>query len=351
MSDYETTQRKHNVVVGLFVILGLCALVWLIFKFGDMPGFVTKLDSFEVFVQFPTATGVQKDTPVRFCGYQIGRVTSVMAPEIREDMVDGLEYYQTVVVLSIDKRYVTIPSNIEVKLMTRGLGSSYIELKQSPGLLPVAKDPNRPETKYLVDKIWLQGSTGMTSEFFPEESQKKLDGLIEGLGNLIANANEIMGDEKSRDNVKQTLANLAKSTKQAADTLEEFEMLAAAGTVTLEKTDKKVEEIVAAFVNTSEEVNKFTTVGTATLKNVDDKSEKLITAMVVTSEQLSQTMKELQLVLMKVNSGGGSAARLLNDGDFYENLLENTEQLKLLLGEMKSFVAEWRDKKIEVKLF
>jgi len=64
VSDYETSQRKHNLVVGLFVILGICAFVWLILKFGDLPGIVTKLDSFEVFVQFPTAPGVQKDTPV-----------------------------------------------------------------------------------------------------------------------------------------------------------------------------------------------------------------------------------------------------------------------------------------------
>jgi len=71
VSDYETSQRRYNIVVGLFVILGVCAFVWLIFKFGDLPGIVTKLDSFEVFVQFPTAPGVQKDTPVRFCGYQI----------------------------------------------------------------------------------------------------------------------------------------------------------------------------------------------------------------------------------------------------------------------------------------
>jgi len=337
--------------VGFFVLIGVCALVWLIFKFGDLPGFVTKLDSFEVFVQFPTATGIQRDTPVRFCGYQIGRVTNVMAPEIREDMINGLEYYQTVVILSVDKRYVTIPSNIEVKLMTRGLGSSYIELKQSPGLPVVPLDPNRPETKYLVDKIWLQGSTGMTSEFFPEESQKKLDDLIEGLRDLIANANDIMGDDKSRENVKKTLANLASATKQAADTLEEFEKLAAAGTVTLKKADVKVDEITTAFVDTSEEVRKFTTAGTATLKSVDDKSEKLITGMVATSEQLSKTMKELQLVLEKINNGEGSAARLLNDGRFYENLLENTDQLKMLLEEMKDFVDKWKDKKIEVKLF
>jgi phospholipid/cholesterol/gamma-HCH transport system substrate-binding protein len=351
VSDYETTQKKHNIVVGLFVILGLCALVWLIFKFGDMPGIVTKLDSFEVFIQFPTATGVQRDTPVRFCGYQIGRVTNVMAPEIREDMVNGLEYYQTVVVLSIDKRYVTIPSNIEVKLMTRGLGSSYIELKQSPEKPVVPLDPNRPDTKYLVDKIWLQGSSGMTSEFFPEESQKKLDSLIEGLGALIANANDIMGDDSSKENVKKTLSHLAKATEQAKDTLEEFEKLAAAGTITLEKTNAKVEEVVTTVVDTSEEIQKFTVAGTSALKSIDDRTEKLITAMVDTSENLSRAMVELRLILEKVNNGQGSAARLLNDGNFYENLLENTDQLKLLLEEMKSFVAEWRDKKIEVKLF
>jgi ABC-type transporter Mla subunit MlaD len=351
VSDYETKQRRHNVVVGLFVLLGMCALVWLIFKFGDLPGIVTKLDSFEVFVQFPTATGVQKDTPVRFCGYQIGRVTSVMAPEIRKDMVDGQEYYQTVVVLSVDKRYVTIPSNIEVKLMTRGLGSSYIELKQSPGKSVVPLDPNRPETKYLVDKIWLQGSTGMTSEFFPEESQQKLDGLIEGLGKLIANANDIMGDDDSKENIKKTLANLAKASEQARETMEEFEKLAAEGTVALEKADVKADQVITAFVDTSEEIRKFTAAGTSTLKSVDNRTEKLVVALIDTSENLSSAMVELRLILEKVNNGQGSAARLLNDGSFYEELLENTNQLKLLLEEMKVFVAEWRDKKIEVKLF
>jgi phospholipid/cholesterol/gamma-HCH transport system substrate-binding protein len=202
-----------------------------------------------------------------------------------------------------------------------------------------------------VDKIWLQGSAGMTSEFFPEESQKKLDGLIEGLGDLIANANDIMGDDDSKENVKRTLANLANASKQAKDTLEEFERLAAAGTVTLEKADVKVDEIVTAFVDTSEEVRKFTAAGTSTLNSVDDRSEKLITALIDTSENLSGAMVELRLILEKVNTGQGSAARLINDGSFYEDLLENTGQLKLLLEEMKAFVAEWRDKKIEVKLF
>ena len=304
--------------MGIFVIVGLCALVWLIFKFGDLPTAVTKVGSIEVFVQFPTAPGVQRDTPVRFCGFQIGRVTAVTAPEIREDMATGLEYYQTVVVLAIDKRYVNIPSNIEVKLMTRGLGSSYIELKQHPGEPATPLDPNRPETKFLVDKIWLQGSTGTTSEFFPEESQKKLDELVENLKTLLTNANDIIGGRENKENIKKTLANLAEASQQARQTIEEFQKFAVAGTSTLENADAKAEKIVAAVVDTSEELSKVTS--------------------------------KLRLILEKIDSGQGTAARLINDGRFYENLLENTQQMQVLLEEFKSFIAQARDKGVPIKL-
>jgi len=305
-------------IVGVFVVVGICALVWLIFKFGDLPTAVTKMGSFEVFVQFPTAPGVQQDTPVRFCGYQIGRVTKVMSPEIRRDMVSGLEYYQTVVILSIDEKYVNIPSNIEVKLMTRGLGSSYIELKQHPGIHSVPLDPNRPETIFLVDKIWLQGSTGMTSEFFPEESQKKLVELVESLRVLSGHANDIISNPDNKENLQKILANLTEASEQAKGTMEEF--------------------------------RKFAIAGTTTLKNADAKAEELIVAMVDTSEEISKASGQLRLILEKINSGQGSAARLINDGRFYENLLENAQQIQLLLEELKSFVTQARDKGVPIKL-
>jgi len=325
VSDYETTQRRRNMIVGVFVIIGICALVWLIFKFGDLPSAVTKMGSFEVFVQFPTAPGVQTDTPVRFCGYQIGRVTKVMSPEVRRDMVSGLEYYQTVVVLSIDKKYVNIPSNIEVKLMTRGLGSSYIDLKQHPDKPEVPLDPNRPETIFLVDKIWLQGSTGMTSEFFPEESQKKLDEVAEGLRTFISNANDIIGLPSNKENLQKMLANLADASQQATETMQQAKQ-------------------------TIEEFRKFAAAGTTTLTNADAKAEELVVAMVDTSEEIGKAAAGLRQILEKVNNGQGSAAKLINDGRFYERLLENTQQLQLLLEEVKSFVTTARDKGVPIKL-
>jgi ABC-type transporter Mla subunit MlaD len=300
VSDYETAQRKRNIIVGVFVVVAICAIVWLIFMFNDFPTVVSELRSFQVFVQFPTAPGVLKDTLVRFCGYPIGSVTKVMPPQIRKDLNTGLEYHQTMVILSINKKYVNIPSNVEVKLMTRGLGSSYIELSVDPALPLTPRDTNRPETRFLVDKMLLQGSTGMTSEFFPQESQKKLDELANGLITLINNANDILGDKENKENIKTTLANLSDASKRATQTLDELQKFLAAG------------------VNTSEEASK--------------------------------TAVELRLILEKVNNGQGTAAKFINDGRLYENLLENTQQLEVLIQDLKGLVAEYRKKGIKVQL-
>ena len=288
MSDYESIQKKRNLIVGAFVVAAVCALFWMVFKFGDLPVVVSEWKSFRIKIQFPMAPGVQQNTPVRFCGYQVGRVTEVRPPVILKDLKTGRYYHQTMVIAHIDRRYNDIPADVDVKLMTRGLGSSYIELR-----IP-SVDVLEPPKEVLVDGSALQGSTGMTSEFFPEESQKKLDELVTGLNGLIGNANDILGDRENKQNVKTALANLSETTKQAMLTLKEFE------------------EFSSAWVRTSEE--------------------------------LSRTTGEVQLILEKINKGEGTAGRLLNDGELYENLLENTRQLQVLLEELKTFFAKVNEK-------
>ena len=41
---------------------------------------------------------------------------------------------------------------------------------------------------------------------------------------------------------------------------------------------------------------------------------------------------------------------LVNDGRLYESLLDNTEQLEILIQDLKEFAAEYRAKGIKVKL-
>ena len=294
MSDYEATQRRRNFVVGMFVFTAITALVGLIWQFGDLPASISRIGSFEVFVQFPKAPGVQTDTPVRFCGYQIGRVTGINPPKVMVDKKTHLKYHQTVVVMSIDDKFANIPSNVEVKLMSRGLGSSYIELMVIPGLPLAPLDPNQPGTKYLIDQMTLQGSTGITSEFFPEESQKKLEELAGSLVTLVGNINDVLGDSTNKENIKKSLANLTEASGQATLTLRGFEEFSAAS--------------------------------------------------VEMSVELSRTISQLRVVLEKINEGEGTAGRLINDGKLYENLLENTEQLQILLEDLLPVIEKLKEK-------
>jgi len=347
VSDYETSQRRRNIVVGFFVIIGMGALVWLIFKFGDLPTVVSGIGSFEVYVQFPTAPGVQKDTPVRFCGYQIGRVTAVMAPEPKTDLNTRQEYHQTVAVLSIDKKYANIPSNAEVKLMTRGLGSSYIELKIDPDKLPAPpRDPNLPESCFLLDEMLLQGSAGITSEFFPAESQKKLDDLISSIIAVTGNANDILSNPDNKANLSALLANLSDASGQAGDRLAE-------GKETLKRVNITLDSMTSAIADarsTFEDYRKLATKGTDAIDGFNDRSERLVMALVVTSEHLGESAAQLRLLLQKVNEGKGSAGRFVTDGKLYEKLLENSDQLKVTLQEIKEFVEQAKEKGLHIKL-
>jgi phospholipid/cholesterol/gamma-HCH transport system substrate-binding protein len=305
VSGYERIEKFQNIAVGIFVIVGVIALGWLIFKFNDLPITMSKINSYEVAVQFASAPGVQKDTPIRFCGYQIGRVTDVKPPEIRDELKDGQKtgrrFHQSLVILNIDKQYKNIPSNVKVKLMTRGLGSSYIELVYEPNKPLMPLDANRPEeSKYLADGILLQGQVGTSSEFFPEESQKKLDELIGSLITMMNNTNEIIGDPNNRQNVKTSLANLSQATAEATKTLKQLEVFLASANQT--------------------------------------------------SEELSKMVAAAGLILDKVNSGQGTAGRIVNDARFYESLLENSRQLKTLLDDMQQLVKNMKEKGVKVSL-
>lgn len=305
--DYDSIQNKRNFIVGVFVLVAITALVWLIFKFGQMPVIVSRIGSYEVIAQFASAPGVQENTPVKFCGYQIGRVTSIAAPEKLTDRSNGLEYYQVRVFMRIDNRYNTIPSNAKLKLMKRGLGSSYLEIEVDPRKELVAVDPDKPETKFLMDGMIVQGTEGSTSEFLSESTQKKLEELVDGIGRLVANLNDITGDQQNKDNLRATLANLKDATAQATETLKDIEKFSEAGT-----------------------------------KTADQMTESLA--------KLTGSISELELILHKVNEGKGTAGRLINDATLYESLVESGKELDSLIVELRLFIAKAKESGVPLKL-
>lgn len=305
MTDYASMQRRRNMIVGGFVLVALCAFFWMLMMFGDLPIAVSKIRSFEIMISFPSAPGIQRDTPVQYCGYQIGRVLNVSPPILVKDPNGVPIRHQVKVTCLIEQRYEDIPWNVEIKLMRRGLGSSYIEFNWNPHIRLVPKYPGNPRSVYLMDQMVLSGTTGMSSEFFPPEVQKKLEDLVDSISALANNTNEVIGDETNKANIKKTLAYITEATAQLKETLQS--------------------------------IQGFSDTGSDQLIRIADK--------------LDQTISDLNQILAQINQGKGTAGELLTDDRLYQNLVDSSLELQLALEQIKKWAAEARDKGVKLKMW
>jgi phospholipid/cholesterol/gamma-HCH transport system substrate-binding protein len=105
--------------VGLFVIAGIAALLFLALKVGSMNA-VNSSDGYEVVARFDNIGGLKPRAPVKSAGVVVGRVT-----DVRFDNVN----YEAAVTLRLDKRY-AFPKDSSASIMTSGLlGEQYIGLE------------------------------------------------------------------------------------------------------------------------------------------------------------------------------------------------------------------------------
>jgi phospholipid/cholesterol/gamma-HCH transport system substrate-binding protein len=303
MTDYNTLQKRRSYIVGIFVLTAFLAFLWMLGRFRDMPLFISQANSFHVMAKFTDASGAQPETPVQFCGYQIGRVILVNPPTYVEDPKTGKSWHEVHVTMAIDKKYRNIPSNVKVTLMKRGLGSSYIDLRADTDTASTPLIADRPETRFLCNDLVINGSMGLGSEFLPPEVQKKLENLLDSITTLTLNVNQIFGDEQNKTNIKKTLDQVATAIEQTRQALQS--------------------------------VQKFSDIG----------SEKITQI----TEDLDAATKEFHQILAKINSGEGSAGKFINDGRLYENLLDSSAELKMAMEQIKKWAADAREKGIRIK--
>ena len=169
------SENKRNVMVAIFVLGGLSALGWLIFKFGDLPAWLSSYAHKEVTIHFSQAPGVRENTDVLFRGYAVGRVVSILPPALLDDLGDSeRQYYQVLVIVALEPDF-SIPANVSPKVYPRGLGSSYIELTLD----------GAPSERLLKSGDRIKGGLSEASGFISESTQKKLDTLLASLSDLI----------------------------------------------------------------------------------------------------------------------------------------------------------------------
>jgi len=112
------TRKTLEVWVGVFVAIGLGALLFLALKVGNLASF-SAAETYLIKANFDNIGGLKKRAPVKSAGVVVGRV---------EDIVFDPETYEAAVAFSIDKRY-GFPQDTSAEILTAGLlGEQYIGL-------------------------------------------------------------------------------------------------------------------------------------------------------------------------------------------------------------------------------
>ena len=111
-------RKALDLWVGVFVAIGLGALLFLALKVGNLASFTTA-ETYLVKANFDNIGGLKKRAPVKSAGVVVGHV---------QDIVFDTEMYEATVAFSIDKRY-EFPKDTSAKILTAGLlGEQYVGL-------------------------------------------------------------------------------------------------------------------------------------------------------------------------------------------------------------------------------
>lgn len=115
------TRDKTDFWVGLFVLLGAIALVFLALRAGNMSSF-SFAPTYQVHAHFDNLGGLKVRAPVKSSGVVVGRVSGISFDN---------ERFQAVVSMDLESKY-EFPTDSSVSILTSGLlGEQYIGI--TPG--------------------------------------------------------------------------------------------------------------------------------------------------------------------------------------------------------------------------
>lgn len=113
------TKRSIEVMVGLFVLAGMVALLFLALKAANLGNFTTG-STYTVTARFDNIGGLKPRAPVKSAGVTVGRVSNISLDR---------ESFQGLVALDIEQRF-QFPKDTSAKILTAGLlGDQYVGLE------------------------------------------------------------------------------------------------------------------------------------------------------------------------------------------------------------------------------
>ncbi len=340
-------ETRRNVIVGIFVLLGLVALGIMIVLFGEAPQVFTP--SYTVTVNFPSAGPVHQADPVLMNGLQVGQVRAI---EPMADIRKGVR-----VICSINAKY-TIPVDAQplIKEQTIALGKPAVRIDVGPEnsatMLPV--DGSAVLDGYVASGI---------EELIPRETMKGLENAGESLTNLAKALAPVARDlhelfkplsAKTIDQAtgpNKPLANISTIVQRFDKSLKSVNRIMADP-----KNRKNLSAIITNFhtiseqgLTLSEKLLSLTDRLEHLTGSADDKLSRISTALLDNSGKLNKLLTRLDQAAYRVYAGKGSVAKMLNDPELYDSLVFTTKRLTATLDDLHKLIQRWQTKGVKLE--
>jgi phospholipid/cholesterol/gamma-HCH transport system substrate-binding protein len=327
-------ERVVQFRVGVMVLATLLITAILVVMFNDPRSWFR--GSYTIQAKFPQAPGVTKSTPIRKSGILIGRVSHV-------DLKDG----RAVVTAKIDGNR-RLRHNEVFRIVDNLLGDTVVEVVPS-------SDPAAPRTfiqageevegvvaadatqvianlqEGLSEVIGSVSSTSRELGSVVHKIGEMLDQNEEQIYRVIAradetlmsvqevanNTNEVVGDKELRDQLKQTMAELPQTIRDAHRTINRMDQAMA----TVDKNLQHLEGLT---------------------RPLGERGETVVAHIDRSAAKLDRLMSDLLIFSQALNDQQGSLGRLVHDPEIYQHLNRAAKNIDEISWRLKPIVEDVR---------
>ncbi len=299
---------SNETKVGALTVI---AITLMILGFNFLKGKTIFQPGNFLYAKYTDTKGLIVSNPVFVNGYQVGTVFEI------ENQKDNLA--SIIVSVKLNEPY-KIPTNSVATIQDNPLGISSISIVLGDAANFIKSG----------DTIKTAPATSLLGDFVNTLSPlgEKTKSAITSLDKVLNNINTVLS-ENNKQNLALIIANLSATTKSLTNSMAAIETM-------LQKQNGSVSQ---SFDN----INTFT-------KNLNDNNEKLnniITNLdsaskAVKDADLNKTIKTIQvavaslnITLQKLNTGNGTASKLLNDTAFYNELQRTLKSINTLVDDVK----------------
>lgn len=295
---------KREAKIGIFGV-AMILLAW-----GGIR-FLSGLDVFarnvEYVAVYDQVNGVQEASAVMMKGVKVGTVSAI---ELNPSVSDQVAIHLLI------KRAYRIPTDSEARIFSDGLmGGKAVEivLGNSQSYLEQGDTIRSSRSRDLMDVA------GSELDFF----KQKFATIADDLSRTLSNLNTIL--EANAAHLNRTMNNLDQLSGDVADLMQS------------EKAD--LERAVAGLSQFATMLGESAPKVDSLLGGVNDLVATLDREQV--AEKLASTIASLDEVLAEIEGGEGTIGRLMSDEQLYKNLTAASENLSLLLEDLKANPARY----------